>query len=262
LISRVRFHPLLRCGLFGVFYYLFFLLLGPLPAVVAATGLMLLVFERRFPDFIGFSLERGWAHEFGAGLLMGGVLVGSMASAFFVSGQVTWEGSTGFAPAQCAAWAGLFLLYAAGEEMLFRGYGFQRLLEAAGPAGSVAVSSLLFGVVHLGNPGATTLGVVNTVVVGVFFALAYLRTRRLWLPIGLHWAWNLAEAMLGFRVSGIRIEGMPLVATPVGQPRVIHWITGGSYGPEGSFVGTVVIAAGIGCLLLGRRRAGGSNDAS
>lgn len=249
MISRVRFPPLLRCGLFGVFYYLFFRLLGPLPAVVAATGLMLLVFERRFPDFIGFSLEPGWTREFGAGFLMGGVLVGSVAAAFFILGQVTWERSAGFAPAEFASWAGLFLLYAAGEEMLFRGYGFQRLLEAAGPAGSVALSSLLFGMVHLGNPGATTLGLVNTVVVGILFALAYLCTRRLWLPIGLHWAWNLAEAMLGFRVSGIRIGGMPLVATPAGPPHGSQWITGGAYGPEGGFVGTVVIAAGIGLLV-------------
>ena len=261
MISPVRYHPLLRCGLFCLFYYLFFLLLGPLPAVVAATGLMLLAFEQRSPAFIGFSLERGWPREFAAGFLMGGVLVGSMAAAFFVSGQVIWEGSVGFNSAQCASWAGLFFLYAAGEEVLFRGYGFQRLLEATGPACGVAVSSLLFGVVHLGNPGATTLGVVITVLVGILFALAYLRTRQLWLPIGLHWAWNLAEAMVGFRVSGIRIGGMPLVATPVGPPHGNQWITGGDYGPEGGLAGMVVIAAGIGCLLL-VPEAKGRDDAS
>ena len=114
-----------------------------------------------------------------------------------------------------------------------------------GPAASIILLSILFGAVHRANPGASAAGLLNTVIVGVLLALAYLRTRRLWLPIGIHWGWNLAEASWGFPVSGIKIEGMPLVAVSSGHPL----ITGGAYGPEASLVGTLVIVAGIAGLL-------------
>jgi len=82
------------------------------------------------------------------------------------------------------------LLAAVFEEVAFRGYAFQRMVDAAGPIVAAAVFSGLFGALHLSNPSATPLSTANTALAGVLFSLAYLKTRGLWLPIGLHWAWN------------------------------------------------------------------------
>jgi len=96
----------------------------------------------------------------------------------------------------------------------------------------------LFGFAHLGNPSATPLSTANTVLAGVLLAAAYLKTRALWLPIGLHWAWNfLMGPVLGLPVSGYRLGGLP--GARVSGP---EWLTGGTYGPEGSVVLTVVCA--------------------
>ena len=89
------------------------------------------------------------------------------------------------------------------EELSFRGYIMQGLGRAWGMPLAVVVSSLLFGAVHALNPNANALGVANIVVVGILFACAYLVTRSLWLPVGLHIGWNLAEIQwFGFPGSG------------------------------------------------------------
>ena len=93
------------------------------------------------------------------------------------------------------------------EEAMFRGYPFQRLVEAVGPVWAVVALSALFGAAHLGNPNASGVlswAFLNTIAIGVLLALAYLRTRTLWLPFGIHFGWNFA---LGF-VFGLPVSGM------------------------------------------------------
>lgn len=274
---------LLRGGLFVVAYFGFALLLGSalielllprfylspqdfslvatalggLLAVVAATGALLALYERQSFAFVGLSLGPGWGWRLGWGFLLGFLMVGLVAATAAASGQVRIQTEDGFHPPRWASVVVLLLLAAAGEEMLFRGYGFQRLVAAAGPAVGVAGLSLLFGLVHRNNPAVTPLGLINTMLVGILLALAYLRTRSLWLPIGLHWGWNFAEATLGFPISGIRIQGMPLVADPLGHAL----ITGGDYGPEGSVLATVVILAGTAGLLKAVPPAAGRSNA-
>jgi membrane protease YdiL (CAAX protease family) len=138
---------------------------------------------------------------------------------------------------------------AANEEIVFRGYPFQRLVESLTPAGAVAVSSVLFGVVHLSNPHHTLLSTVNTALVGVAFAVAYLRTRALWMPIAMHFTWNfLMGFVLGLPVSGIDFPTTLLQANAVGPVR----LTGGDYGPEGGALATVAILAATVYLLVSR----------
>jgi membrane protease YdiL (CAAX protease family) len=85
----------------------------------------------------------------------------------------------------------MLLAGAAGEEILFRGYGFQMLIRTLGPAGAVLPVGVLFALLHAGNPHATWLGLTNTAGFGILFGYAFLRSRDLWLPIGLHFGWNL-----------------------------------------------------------------------
>ena len=276
------YHPLLRCGLFVVFYLGSLLLgvtlaqlilqpfhlpaqdfsllatvLGGLLGVATATGLMLALYERQSFGFVGLSLDPACGPQLGGGFLLGFAMAGTVAAIAAACGQVRIQANSDFQTSRLAYAVVVLLLGAAGEEMLFRGYGFQRLVAAAGPALSIGGASLLFGLLHRSNPAVTRLGVVNTILVGVLLALAYLRTRRLWLPIGLHWGWNLAGAALGFPVSGIRIEGMPLVAGPLGHPL----ITGGAYGPEASVLATLVILAGTAGLLMLNKPTAGSRNA-
>lgn len=174
------------------------------------------------------------------------------------------------------ALAELFILSTAamGEELMFRGYPFQRLLEATGPlspilkwlfprypawrleavgpAIALVTMSFFFAVAHGGNPHATPMAMVNTFVVGALLCLAYLRTRALWMSWGIHFAWNTALGLVfGLPVSGLT-DFAVIVKTRASGPR---WVTGGAYGIEGSVVGTIVILLGfIPVILLTRRR--------
>jgi len=135
----------------------------------------------------------------------------------------------------------LFLFAAAAEEILFRGYPLQTLTRARLAWLGVLLTSVPFAAVHLKNPNAVPgFTFVNTALAGLWLAAAYLRTRSLWLPIGLHWAWNWAQAsLLGLPVSGIqRIAPAPLLQAVNAGP---DWLTGGSYGIEGGAACTVAL---------------------
>jgi len=130
------------------------------------------------------------------------------------------------------------LLSATNEELVFRGYPFQRLVDSLGPAGAVAVSSVCFGLMHLGNPDHTWFSTINTMLVGIPLSLAYLRTRALWLPVGIHFAWNYVQGFIfGFPVSGFRFPATLLSAHVHGG----EWLTGSAYGPEGGLFCTIAV---------------------
>jgi membrane protease YdiL (CAAX protease family) len=132
------------------------------------------------------------------------------------------------------------------EEIVFRGYPLHRLIEAVGPAAAVAATSGLFGLGHLRNPHASLWGALNTAEVGVLLALAYLRTRSLWLPWGIHFGWNVALGLgYGLVVSGYSDFSAPVAGSLQG-PR---WLTGGEYGIEASATATVVNLVAIGALV-------------
>jgi membrane protease YdiL (CAAX protease family) len=118
---------------------------------------------------------------------------------------------------------------------------------------AVAVSSVLFGAVHALNPNATILGVANIIVVGVLFAYAYISTKSLWLPVGLHIGWNLVEIqVLGFPGSGHT------------EPSILHsmtkgpeLVTGGAFGPEGGILTLAAALLGVAILAVSHQVAVG-----
>jgi hypothetical protein len=136
------------------------------------------------------------------------------------------------------AFVAVMLLFgAAGEEILFRGYGFQVLLVTLGPVATILPVGVLFAFLHAGNPNATVLGLANTAGFGILFGYAFLRSRDLWLPIGLHFGWNLTLPLAGVNVSGLKIGmtgyTMEWTAGPL-------W-SGGEYGIEASVLTTAVL---------------------
>jgi len=139
----------------------------------------------------------------------------------------------------------LLLPGAALEEMLFRGVLFRLVEESAGSWVGVIVSAVLFGAAHAANPGATWISTVAIALeAGVLLAAAYIVTRTLWFPIGLHFGWNFFEGPIyGTQVSGGHLVGSVLAGHVSGP----QWLTGGTFGPEAGVpaIVTCVIAAAI-----------------
>lgn len=184
-----------------------------------------------------------------------------------VLGVILGAAMIGLAVPELAVWAGLSFrveanghtgllaaveLYilatgAMAEEVAFRGYPFQRLIEGVGPVLAVAIMSALFAAVHLYNPGASIWGFINTIGVGILLSLAYLRTRSLWLPWGIHFGWNATLGLLlGLPVSGV----MDFAVLVKGNAHGPRWLTGGAYGLEASALGSLAIALGCAAVVL------------
>jgi membrane protease YdiL (CAAX protease family) len=138
----------------------------------------------------------------------------------------------------------IFILVGWNEELLSRGYHLQTIASGLNLFWGVVISSAVFGLLHFGNPDATWVSITGIFFAGVLFAYAYIRTRQLWLPIGLHLGWNFFEGVVfGFPVSGLDIY--PLTRIEVTGP--VLW-TGGAFGPEAGLI--VLPSLILGALLI------------
>jgi membrane protease YdiL (CAAX protease family) len=133
----------------------------------------------------------------------------------------------------------LLLAGSAGEELFFRGYGFQRLLAVLGPFATILPVGIIFALLHETNPNSNWFGIANTAGFGVLFGYAYLRSRDLWLPIGLHFGWNFTYPLFGVNLSGLRIK---VTGYEMSWTAGRLW-SGGQYGPEASILTSVVLLA-------------------
>jgi hypothetical protein len=228
------------------------LLYRPLLALLLIFGFLLVLkgmdhVEDAPLEALKLSLSGGWLRELLAGLLLGVLLVALAAIALAAAGLHMQAHLTAHAVAATVAVVFVLATGALAEELMFRGYPFQRLVEAIGPVAAVVFLSALFGATHLLNPHVSRWAVMDTAFVGVLLSLAYLRTRRLWLPWGLHFAWN---ATLGL-VFGLPVSGLTEFAVVVrAQTAGPQWLTGGSYGIEASVTGAAAVLVGIVVLLL------------
>ena len=211
-----------------------------------------LALEGRPLGAVGLRLDRRWGREFLLGALAGSGLIGLMAFGGYLGGgfHLARNPQAGLGSLLAGAW--LYLAVAFSEELLFRGYLFQRLRAGIGAWPTQGLLALLFAAAHWGNPGmagATRAWATCTIAVAaVLLGLCYLRTGSLALPIGLHLGWNWTQGtLMGFAVSGLPSTGW---WTPVMHGRAL-WITGGSFGLEASLPCVVIgIAA---CLALAAR---------
>lgn len=229
------------------------------------ASFLCLRWEGRAFSSLGFLPGWRWLLECLAGTLGGILLI--LVTALLVRGLdgFHWERAAGVGARQLLASAWIFLGVAFNEEIIARGYPFQRVVEGGGPWVGQLVFAGLFALGHWGNPGmhgATRLwATLNIGLAAILLGFCYLRTRSLALPIGVHLGWNWAQgSLLGFGVSGTTdIKG---AWTPVfhGRP---EWLTGGAFGLEASLICTLVCGAVI--LGLWRWRGTGgtvSADAS
>ncbi len=158
--------------------------------------------------------------------------------------SLRWAPENEWTPGMSLFTAILLLIGSAGEEILMRGYAFQVLLRSVGAWATIVPVGVLFALMHAGNPAASPLGLANTAGFGVLFGYAFLRSRDIWLPIGLHFGWNLLLPLFGVNVSGLKI-GMTGYAMQWNAGTL--W-SGGAYGPEGSLLTSAAMAA-LACFL-------------
>ena len=240
------------------------LLAGPLGYVMQALVILAAaaltgwwcgrVFEGLPPRALGWALHRGWWGDLLVGSLIGAgsiglaVLIGAAGGGFRLH---LGPGGPSVVRTLVVS-AGVFTLAAAAEETLFRGYPLQTLLRSLPAWIAVALPSALFALVHLANPHVVPgFTFVNTTLAGIWMAVAYIRSRSLWLPLGLHWAWNWTQgALLGLPVSGITtLAPAPLMRALDTGPA---WLTGGAYGIEGGAACTIALMISIAFVWLAR----------
>lgn len=213
--------------------------LGVFLAGLTANALSLRVYERAPLTAIGLQ----WNRASRANLLYG--LAGGAGAACLVLGPPLLVGLARLRPlpdSEANARTLLFVMLilvlgAIGEEMLFRGYAFQILVASIGPYATVLAAGILFGLAHASNLGVTRLGLINTAAWGVLLGWAFLRSRDLWLPIGLHLGWNWMLPLFGVQLSGftIQVTGFAL------EWKIGPVWSGGDYGPEGGLLTSAVI---------------------
>jgi membrane protease YdiL (CAAX protease family) len=154
---------------------------------------------------------------------------------------------------------GLALQAAVTEELWMRALLFRLLWRVVGPRWALVTAAVVFAALHLANPGANVLAGATVGTAGVMFCALFALTGRLWVPIGLHLAWNLAQGYLfGAAVSGGDLGGSLAISTArAGAP---VWLTGGAFGPEASVVALVLVAAVTVVALLRVPRNGAHSE--
>lgn len=134
---------------------------------------------------------------------------------------------------------GIFFLVACGEELFFRGFVYEHLKTNRTPLRAALISSVFFTIFHMGNPGifTTPFTLINIFVIGMIFIYLKEISKSLWLPIGVHLAWNFSQGgIFGFHVSGEHTDSV--LRTESTGPSIFN---GGDFGAEGSLLTTVVV---------------------
>ena len=187
----------------------------------------------------------GAAPELGAGLAIGFALFSVMTGIVALLGGFEVLGLRGMG----ALWSMLSLAVFSGvfEEVLFRGVLFRHVEAMLGSWAALAITSALFGAAHLANPGATPFAALAVAMeAGILLGGAYLLTRRLWLAVGIHAAWNFTQGwVFSVPVSGGNAPLGLLITRRIGP----DWLTGGAFGLEASVV-AMVVATGAGAVML------------
>jgi membrane protease YdiL (CAAX protease family) len=225
-------------------------------SIVFGAALIMAQIEDRSPGAYGLPLRGAFGKLFWQGCVIGlaeiSVLVGLIAAfGGYSFGGLALDGKELLRWGML--WAVLFVFVGLFEEFLFRGYTQYTLAESIGFWPAAIILSLLFGRVHLSNPGENWVGVAGVVTIGLIFAFALRRTGNLWLVVGWHASFDFGETFLySVPNSGIVFEGHLSNASLHGA----KWLTGGSAGPEGSvfsFLTMGILAVAIHLLFPAKK---------
>ena len=226
-------------------------LLGFVPPAVALGAYV--AFVRLIEHRQVAELERRHApRELMLGILIGALLFAAVMATLALAGSLAITGMNAWSvllvPLMGAVASGVF------EEILFRGVLYRILEEGLGSWLALLISGLIFGGLHLINPNSTLMGAVAVfLTAGILLGAGFILTRRLWWPIGLHFAWNFVQSgIFGLAVSGSN----PLPGILKSFLSGPSWLTGGEFGPEAS-IATVILGLVVGVVVIWRGAAKG-----
>jgi len=191
----------------------------------------------------GLPKRAGWPAEMGLGIAFGWSLAVVCVLPMVVAGGIAivlalQPSALLWLPIEAA----FFALAALGEEIAFRGYGFQRFAHAVGPFGAALGFAAYYAIVQALLPGSNRASMAVAVAFSLLLSSAYLRTRALWLSWGLNFGWKASRALLfGLAVSGVNSHSPVVQGDPMGP----FWLTGGGYGLDASWVAFIVLLAAL-----------------
>lgn len=247
-LVRVKIVPILKALTFFVaFMALFKFISGLLLHIDKAYGdLLLLCHYLGFPTFftllfmklwdgtnftdLGFKDSEEAPKRFVIGALIGFCVISSFFLSFYCLGYVKFLGRVEPPGASTLLQdIVLYLILVYNEELIFRGYILNTARES-GSWPSLIISSITFGAAHLSNPNINPLALLGLIVAGFLLGVSFLVFDEIWLPIGMHFMWNLAEEKIfGMPLSGLKPKSWLFAVEIVGP----DLITGGNFGPEG-----------------------------
>ena len=197
---------------------------------------------------IGFWFTKNWFKDLCLGSLIGAFSIALAVFIAFAGGglKLKYNDSAGSTAMFLTLSSSLliFIFGAAFEEVFFRGYLLQTLSRARLAWVAIALTSLFFAMAHLDNTNSNAISTINTGLAGIWLGAAYLKTRNLWFPFGIHLMWNWFQgSIFGVEVSGItQFTTAPLLREIDSGPA---WLTGESYGIEGGIACTIALLVSI-----------------
>ena len=212
------------------------------------------VIEKNSLSTLGF-VKKNWLKYLGLGILLSLLQMGVIALVYQVGGIGTFElNELSLEPILFIL--GLFpfwLLQGGTEEVATRGWLLTRIAARTNLPLAIAISSSLFGILHLGNSGVTFLSVLNIILDGVLAGLLFIYTDSIWLVVAQHGTWNYVQGnLLGFQVSGTGADASIFSFAMGSGP---DWLTGGEFGAEGSIITTLVLLVSLVIVYrLGERK--------
>jgi len=222
---------------------------GQILSFIVYTGSVFvarLILDKRSIESLGLKLNQQALIDTLAGIGITFVQMGFIYLVMLGLGWLTFEGfAWQFDPISTVITSTLtffvvFIFVGWNEELLSRGYHLQTIASGFNLFWGVMISSAVFGLLHLGNPNATWVSAAGIFFAGIYLAYGYIRTKQLWLPIGLHIGWNFFEGVVfGFPVSGLDIYALTRIE--ITGPEL--W-TGGAFGPEAGLIVLPSLAVG------------------
>lgn len=198
--------------------------------------------ERREPAELSLP---GMGRELGVGLLIGAGLYAACELVLMALGIYRIDGLN--PPSYLIPAVAMALSSSVFEELLFRGVLYRSVETWFGSWVALVVSSLVFGLTHLINPQGTIEGALFIAVeAGILLAAAYMLTRRLWLSIGFHFAWNYTQSAIFSGIVSGNDAAPGLIRSTVKGP---DFLTGGEFGVESSVL-ALVLCTGTGIVML------------
>jgi uncharacterized protein len=226
--------------------------IGLLLSALAATAFLLRAIDERPWSDVGLGREAARPRPVAQGFLLGGLAIGVACAVLLLLGWLRIVPATPGSSFVAAARISAYLLPAAlAEEVVSRGYLLTAMRNATNAWIAAALTSLLFGVAHLRNPGVTVESFINVTLAGVFLAAVRLAFDSLYAAWAAHAAWNWIMAVpFHASVSGLAFD-TPDYRTVSDGP---VWVTGGAWGPEGGVAAAVGMLAGLYYLHRARPR--------